>query len=221
MPDRHYSDDETAEIFRRATESDAAPPARGNTPAGFSLQQLQEIGREAGISEESVALAARSLDHVAVGRTSRMLGLPFGVGDSADLERRLSDAEWDALVIAARDTFQATGKLRNEGSFRQWSNGNLQMLLEPAERGHRLTFRTTNANLLAQMIGGGASLALGSLMITLGIIGPGSTTSGLLTGGSIIAVAGVTFLASAFARLPTWARRRQEQFRALIARAHR
>ncbi len=219
MTDRRYTDDETAEIFRRATESGASLPSRHAAEIGFSLRELQDIGREAGIADESVALAARSIDHREPARTARVLGLPIGVGNSVELERHLTDAEWDALVVAARDAFNASGRLRVEGSFRQWTNGNLQMLLEPGDGGHRLTLRTRNANLQAQVVGGSAALALGGLMLFGSVFGPAATTQGLLTGGAMVATAGAAFLAIALVRLPIWARRRQEQFRALIDRA--
>lgn len=219
MTQRRYTDDETAEIFRRATESETSLPARPAAESGFSLQELQEIGREAGIADESVALAARSLDHREPARTRRVHGLPIVVANSVELERQLTDAEWDALVVAARDAFHANGRLRVEGSFRQWTNGNLQMLLEPGGAGHRLTLRTRNANLQAQVVGGSAALALGGVMLFGSVFGPSTTTSGLLTGGLMIAIAGATFLAMALVRLPIWARRRQEQFRTLIEHA--
>ncbi|MEO5826001.1 MAG: hypothetical protein ABIR59_08950 [Gemmatimonadales bacterium] len=221
MTDRRYTDDEMAEIFRRATESETSVPMREPGESGFSLQELQDIGREAGIADESVALAARSLDHREPTRTVRVLGLPLGVANSVELDRYLTDVEWDALVVAARDTFHANGRLRVDGTFRQWTNGNLQVLLEPGDAGHRLTLRTRNANLQAQVLGGSAALAFGGLMLFGSVFGPATTAQGLLTGGSMIALAGAAFLAMALVRLPIWARRRHEQFRALIERAQR
>ncbi len=221
MTDRRYTDDEMAEIFRRATESETSVPMRHTAASGFSLQELQDIGREAGIADESIALAARSLDHREPTRTVRVLGLPIGVANSAELERHLTDAEWDALVVAARDAFNANGNLRVDGSFRQWTNGNLQMLLEPGATGHRLTLRTRNANLQAQVLGGSAALALGGLMLFGSVFGPTATASGSLTGGVMIAASGAAFLATALVRLPIWARRRQEQFSGLIDRARK
>ncbi|MEO8480091.1 MAG: hypothetical protein ABI542_10720, partial [Gemmatimonadota bacterium] len=78
MTNRRYTDDEMTEIFRRATEAtpQSVPPSAGAT--GMSLAELQEIGVEAGIPADQIALAAQSLDQpVALGPvTQRMLGLP-------------------------------------------------------------------------------------------------------------------------------------------------
>jgi hypothetical protein len=216
MTDRRYTDDEVAEIFRRAT-ADVQPRPAGS--AGMSLAELQSIGREVGISDQSVALAARSLDLGEVAHTRRLLGVPVGVGETVELDRRLTDDEWDQLVVAARDAFRAKGKQRTEGSFRQWTNGNLQMLLEPGERGHRLRLQTRNENGQALALGGMATSAFGSLMVVLSVVGPEAKAAGLLTGGVILLVGGLTFLGLAVGRLPGWARRRREQFARLTARA--
>ena len=56
MPERHYTENEVAEIFKLATDPDQ--PARSALPPGegMTLAQLQDIGREAGIASERVAL---------------------------------------------------------------------------------------------------------------------------------------------------------------------
>src|SRR4051794_23535845 len=128
MTERRFNEEEVAAIFARATEVDQA--TRGQ-PAlapsqGMTLAELQEIGREAGIAPELVRQAAATLNQRGSEVTRRLIGLPIGVGATAVLERRLSDAEWERFVGDLRQTFDATGRVRAEGSFRQWSNGNLQ-----------------------------------------------------------------------------------------------
>ena len=66
MSERQYNDEEVATIFERASETEHSglpAPAEGK---GLTLAELQDIGREVGISPESISIAARSL----VGRTS-------------------------------------------------------------------------------------------------------------------------------------------------------
>ncbi len=69
---------------------------------GMTLAALQDIGREVGISPDSLSRAARSF----------------------------SDSDWEVLVADLRTTFEALGAVRYDGPFRQWTNGNLQALAE-------------------------------------------------------------------------------------------
>src|SRR6185503_7153045 len=125
MPERRYTDEEVAKIFERAAEAQQAARKQltsGESPEGMTLAQLQEIGKEVGISPELVAQAARSVALPVRATGRKFLGLPIGVGRTVDLERRLTDAEWDQLVVDLRETFDAKGTIRHEGSFRQWTN---------------------------------------------------------------------------------------------------
>jgi hypothetical protein len=95
MSERRYTDEEVAAIFERAAEADhtALPvPAEGK---GMTLAALQEIGREVGISPESISHAARTLDMVGHPASRTFMGLPIGVGLTVELDRLLSDSDWE------------------------------------------------------------------------------------------------------------------------------
>lgn len=131
MTERRYSEAEVTAIFERAAE--AQQSARRQLPAGegMSLAQLQDIGREVGIPSELVDQAARSLEREGQPASRKFLGLPIGVGRTIELGRKLTDEEWERLVVDLRETFDAKGRVRYDGPFREWTNGNLQALLEP------------------------------------------------------------------------------------------
>ena len=218
MPTRRYTDDEVAEIFRRATATVQPRPAG---EAGTSLAELQAIGREVGIPADRVAVAAASLEHGEVVHTQRLLGLPIGVGERIERERKLTDAEWDRLVVAARDTFHAKGRQRSEGAFRQWTNGNLQVLLEPGERGHRLRLQTTNQNAQGLMMSGLAMAGFAAVAATSSLFAVAAKGEKLLLLGGLLGMLGLVVLAAGTVRLPGWAARRRTQFRALAELAAR
>ncbi len=88
----------------------------------------------------------KGLDRAGSPTGRRVLGLPLGVGRTVELGRKLTDEEWDHLVVDLRETFDARGQVRQDGSLRQWTNGNLQALLEPTPTGDRLRLRTMNGN---------------------------------------------------------------------------
>src|SRR5262245_44013692 len=103
MPDRRYNENEMAAIFRAAAEG--PQPAERDVPRaeGMSLVELQSIGREVGISPEAVAQAALALDVQRGARPNTLLGLPIGVSRTVQLNRQLSDEEWDRLVVQLRE----------------------------------------------------------------------------------------------------------------------
>src|SRR5215203_4970217 len=131
MTERRYDQAEVAAIFERAAEATthAGEPRQPASSEGMTLAELQEIGREVGIAPESIALAARSVGVAAQASSRTFLGLPLGVARTVQLDRRLSEEEWERVVVDLRETFNARGSVRSEGSLRQWTNGNLQALL--------------------------------------------------------------------------------------------
>lgn len=222
MSERRYSDDEVAAIFERAAKSQAGLQRQQQPHAlqhGMTLAELQSIGKDVGIPPDLVANAARDIDLAGRPTERKYLGLTVGVGRTIDLPRRLTDEEWERVVADLRETFDARGTLRSEGSTRMWSNGNLQIMLEPTATGHRLRMRTVKGDARGWIAGG------------IGLIVAGVAT----TIAKVIAVAGALDMAtistmwtlSAFGagmiglgalRLPPWARARRRQMEEVAAR---
>jgi hypothetical protein len=211
--DRKYDDDEIAEIFQRAAEGPQSLPRQTARDEGMSLAELQDIGREVGISPESVERAARELAIRPTGGARTLVGLPIGVERTIALDRRLSEAEWEHLVVRLREVFRARGKVSSNGSFRQWTNGNLQALLEPSASGHRLRLTTTRGASLFSMRLGAAMLGLGAFAAIAGAFA--GNLSGALPGVGILSLTGIFSIANGALRLPGWARKRARQMEAI------
>jgi hypothetical protein len=143
------------------------------------------------------------------------LGLPIGVARTIELDRRLAEEEWERLVVHAREVFHARGVVRGEGSLRQWTNGNLHMLLEPTAAGHRLRFGTYNGGARASISAGLASL--GAAVLTL--VSVSGALSHAVPGVAILGLAGLGLIANGALRLPSWARLRARQMEELAAEA--
>ena len=218
MSERHYTDDEVAVIFEQASKVEHTAlqvPAEGK---GLTLAALQDIGREVGISPESIAQAARLLDRAGRPVSRSFLGLPIGVGRTVELEGPLSDPDWELLVADLRETFEARGTVRYDGPFRQWTNGNLQALVEPTRSGHRIRLQTTKGDSRALMMGGlgmlgAAAASLMALAAAGGVGNPGS-----VTGIGFMAAIGAGLFGLGALRLPGWARRRKTQIDQVLAR---
>src|SRR5882762_334700 len=216
MAERRYDDKEIAAIFRAAAEGHDSPPREVPSAEGLTLTDLQAIGREVDISPAVVAQAARALD-IRQGAASRTwFGLPIGVARTVNLNRRLTDQEWEQLVVQLREVFNARGTTRSDGSLRQWTNGNLQVLLEPTDTGHRLRFRTLHGAARASIGAGFAALAVAASVAMASAIGGhlGDATPGI----ALLSITGVGMIASGALRLPRWARLRGRQMEALAAR---
>ena len=219
MTDRRYNDKEIAAIFRAATEGPLSPLRQVPPEEGLTLADLQAIGREVGISPAAVAQAAQALDIRRETAARTFFGLPIGVARTVNLNRRLTDPEWERLVVQLREVFNARGTTRSDGSLRQWTNGNLQVLLEPTEAGHRLRFRTLHGAARASM---GAGLAVFGVTATVAVA---TAISGHL-GDAIpeivlLLAAGMAMIVNGALRLPRWARLRGRQMDALAAQIAR
>ncbi|MGH7717505.1 MAG: hypothetical protein ACREON_01495 [Gemmatimonadaceae bacterium] len=217
MTERRYSEAEVAQIFERATETQHREVRQLPSAEGMTLGALQEIGREVGIAPELIAQAARALDQIGQAATRRFLGLPIGVARTVELKRRLTDAEWERLVVDLRDTFDARGTLREDGAFRQWTNGNLQALVEPTESGSHLRLRTTKGDARAFMTGGLAMLGVAGVSLVAALLSGALDAGNLSSLASLGAVAAGMFGVGAI-RLPGWARLRRRQMEEIAGR---
>lgn len=219
MENRRYDDTEAAAIFRAAAEGPAPsrPAATASAAEGFTLPQLQAIGGEVGIPADAVARAALALDVQRAGSRATLLGFPIGVSRVVELPRRLTDEEWERLVVRFREVFDARGSMRADGSLREWRNGNLHVYLEPTETAYRLRFRTVNGSsrgfvgmgLMAMGVAGAVAMAT-ALSGTLGHAIPGI---------GVLASVGAVWIATGVLRLPRWARIRGRQMEGLAIEA--
>jgi hypothetical protein len=212
MSERRYNDEEVAAIFARASEEEqSATHQLSAAGEGLTLAELQEIGREAGIAPDRVAKAVRSLDDVRQPAPPRFLGLPLGVSRTVKLDHRLTDEEWERLVVDLRETFDARGVVRTEGSLRHWANGNLQVLVEPDGDGQRIRFRTVKGNSRALMMGGLGMLGVAAVTTLATMLFPTTGASQALDTIGTIALMGAGMFTIGALRLPSWARLRRQQ----------
>ncbi len=216
MAERRYTDEEVAAIFSAAAELPQTRPLPAPRDEGLTLTDLQDIGREVGIAPEAVARAARSLDVRGRAASHRLLGLPIGVERTVELGRRLTDAEWEHLIVDLREVFNARGTVRSQGSLRQWTNGNLQALLEPTPTGDRLRLQTVKGSARAWMGAGGLAAGVGGAVAIAGAAAGqlGHSVPGI----AFLLVTGLGMFAAGALQLPGWARARRGQMEEIAAR---
>lgn len=216
--ERRYGEDEIAEIFQAAASPRRSEGRALTSTGGFSLEELQAIGGEAGIAPERIADAAAALDlrrGAAPRRTH--LGMPVSVGRTVELPRAPTDREWELLVAELRETFGAHGKDSTQGGLRAWRNGNLHAYVEPTDAGHRLRLGTVKSDGVAVgRLGLAALLTALVLLVLLLAGGEGLDDVGMA---ALLAAMGAAALGSNALRLPRWADEREEQMERIAARA--
>lgn len=215
-PTRRYSDEEVARILDHAMEVEWTGTTSPASLDGMTLTELQEIGLEVGISPELIAEGARALEvsRAPAAPNRVFLGTPIGVGRTVDLPRKLTDAEWERLVVDLRETFDARGRIHQQGPFRSWTNGNLQALLEPTESGERLRLRTLKGDARITLGGGAFMMALAPILLLVYFLTGGDALElALLMAG----VGGALFTLGRIS-LPRWADTRQLQMDGIAGR---
>ena len=216
MTDRRFSDAEVARIFEHATSGHALQTT--HAAEGMTLAEVQSIGREVGIPAEQIARAALSLSSGAARPTERILGMTTGVEHTVHLARKLTDEEWERFIVEVRETFNARGTMTSQGSLKQWSNGNLQVWLEPTDAGHRVVFKTVKGN-APWLLGGGLVMSAASLVgeVTAVLTGVAHDV-GLVASFGVLGAIGVGVVTTMALRLPRWASLRKSQMEELGAR---
>jgi len=217
MTDRRFNEAEVAAIFELAAEAQHTSQRQLPSGEGMTLTQLQEIGREVGISPEQLVQAAKVIELGGRPTSRQFLGFPIGVGLTIDLNRNLTDEEWEQFVVDLRETFDARGSLKREGSFRQWANGNLQALLEPTPTGHRIRLRTFKGDARTLMIGGIGLIGFATVAAVAYLARGGAGDEGMLVS-LAMATMGAGMFGIGGLRLPGWARLRGRQMKEVAAR---
>lgn len=225
--ERRYGDDEVREILDLAVRDAQPVPLSSTQDSGITLSELQEIGREAGISPEQISRAAQAVA-VRGGLLPRVrkLGMPVSVGRIIDLPREMTEREWDVLVGDLRAVFRASGHVSGPGESREWSNGNLRVTLEPTASGERLHMNTLKRSGEFGIRFGVGFTALGLIFLPLAILTiigadlPLARALANLIPSLAVLGAGIGSLLWNRISLPGWASEREEQMAQIAARAH-
>jgi hypothetical protein len=170
MTERRYTDEEVATIFREAAEGQRSGALQRTDADGLTLAEIQSIGREVGLAPDVVTRAALAIDLRPQTASQTFLALPVGVERTITMGRTLTDAEWENLVGELRTTFRAKGRIATSGRFREWTNGNLQALLEPTPGGQRLRLSTVKGSARVGVFAGLAVLASAAVVWSSAIL---------------------------------------------------
>lgn len=216
----HYSEDDVSAIFQAAIKAQEEAHRKRGRRDGLTLAELKDIGAELGITPEFIerAAAARKAE-ITAKPDKKILGVPVSVERVLSLPRELTDDEWGMLVADLRDTFSARGSVSQEGTLRQWTNGNLSAMTEPTPgNGWQLRLRTRKGNAESGFFLGGMFAAFGVLITVLLLLKDlPQDPSKYAFGGFFLLVALASFAFSSVT-LPRWHRERSEQMEQIAGR---
>ena len=187
---RRYSEKEAGEILRRAAEMQRAEPSAAD-PSGFSLSELEEVAREAGIDPVVVRRAAAQMDLPASENLGSVLaGSPLVIRLEVALPGEYPADRFDALVPSIQDASPWQGHAGVVGKTLTWSaradsnTSSLQVLVATADGRTLIRVEERLGGLVGALFGG--------------IIGGGGAGIGVGLGAGLGAAIGSTVFAIGF-----------------------
>lgn len=120
VPVRRFTEADTDAILRRTAElasgTDAAPQSRGLT-----VDEMEALAREAGLSPELVRRAAREVSLRSSLQPSPWTGGPRRLALERVIPGELTEAAWEAIVGEVQRTLGMPGFVSKVGRTRTWS----------------------------------------------------------------------------------------------------
>ncbi|MEM6645574.1 MAG: hypothetical protein AAF730_04905 [Bacteroidota bacterium] len=215
---RRYSEEEIAAIFQKAVETQEIARRQRAPERGLTLDELKAIGAESGIDAAFIEHAATTA-HVQPAETDQVtyLRVPIGVSHTVDLPGTLSDENWERIVGECRHMFRAEGKVATRGATREWSNGNLKIIAELSETGHRLRMRTVKSDAQGLIMMSALFGALGLAFTIFSLVS--SVNTDIPETGVVFFWVGLAMGLVTALQQPSWARKREQQMAMLAEKA--
>lgn len=212
---RTYSQDEVREIIRRAAETTAEREKLQSDDSGLTMDDLADLATATGIDPRIMMDAARSLDReVEESFEKRLLGIKISAAHAIRIEGPFSEEDWQALVADCRSTFQAKGKVHETSGLREWSNGNLHVLVEPAGNDTIIRMRTLHGG-AQRMAGAGMAMTIAVAVMLFTAFSEGRALGDLYGNVMLLMAALLGAGALLVTRIRNWSRTRQTQMEAL------
>jgi hypothetical protein len=119
---RRYNEKEVALIIKQASELQESS-ASGDSSAGMSLVELEQIARETGLDPALIRRAAADIDMRVTDRTpSRFLGAPSTLRLERTIDGEMSPDEYEAIVLEIQRTVGGMGAASTLGRSLQWTS---------------------------------------------------------------------------------------------------
>jgi hypothetical protein len=189
--ERRYSDEELARILEEATHSEVHGEGSGEESGGYSLAEIHEIAREAGIDLEQVDRAAARLgSHVESPHLppagSKRRGISRVVHEERVIGRALSDGEMKALAEQVQLAVNQPGHSRAWGDWVEWRDEKDRLYVGVVRAGGR-----TRIRVIAEVFHKALSVVVAAMVSILLVSGLTELSSPLMLIPLLIIIAGV------------------------------
>ncbi|MEM6325799.1 MAG: hypothetical protein AAF791_01640 [Bacteroidota bacterium] len=220
MPKR-FSEADAQRIFALAAERQHES---GQEEPGLSLEELEEVGRAAGLDPAIVREAAMdALRPEATSTTRRVLGMPLEFRRERFIRGAVTDEAWAQIVVDLRRQFNKTGLVTDIGPLREWrSEANDQrqpvtVTLSPEREGTRVVIEQAQAQTaLGLGIGLATNLLMGLMFLVFATVETGEPD--LIFPATILLTFAAVFGFGAFFGMRGYSRRQLEKFDATLDR---
>jgi len=173
---RRYSEKQAGVILRKAAEMQRAEPSAAD-PSGFSLAELEEVAREAGIDPAVVRQAAAELDvSASESLSAALIGAPLGVQLEVELPGEYPADRFDALVPVIQNASPWQGQAGVVGKSLTWNaradsnTSSLQVLVAVNDGRTLIRIEERPGGFAGGLFGGviGVGTAIGSTLLGVG-----------------------------------------------------
>jgi len=124
-----YNEKEIGNILKRATEMSHADT--NSSSMGLSVEELQQLGAEAGLNPDFIIRAAAELAVAPSIRKRNVVGGPVSFEREIVLDGEISSSDWEEFLAAIRSTFKVPGEVDMRENTYEWTikapGGNAQV----------------------------------------------------------------------------------------------
>lgn len=206
MANRTFDEQEVAEIFRLAAKRQDNALRALSPGGGLTLEELTEIGKEAGISPNFIKGAVQQLSHAPpAAKVDRIAGFPVGFTRTIDVPASFDEEHWNRLVSSLHDELDVLGRTHVAGNTRVWESDIGQLVAEPRGEGYRLRLKLAKDAFRATLIMGSVLSFMGLFfMLVLASKGDLFVDMAKTMFISMFAVAGLSGLGYGAFQFPRW-----------------
>ncbi len=187
-PGRRFTDREVALVLRRASEMEEA---EGPAAAGLSLEDLQDIGREVGISADAIARAVSTLER-RDSAASVLAGAPLVHKAVRAVPGRLDEAALGGLVHLVDERADGAGSVSQALGSLRWTSADrfrsMQVSITPGDGETHIQVvekSRPRLRLVVQLMPAAWGAMLAAPLLGLGAVGGFALAGGALVGGAI------------------------------------
>ena len=115
-----YNEKEIGAILKRAAEMSLSES--GSNAAGLSMEELQQVGAEAGLDPDLILRAAAEMHQGDTRRKRNFFGGPTNYAKDFVLEGEVDAATWEEMLSAIRSTFKDPGVVSMRENVFEWTS---------------------------------------------------------------------------------------------------